>query len=72
MTRRRLSIGAAAAAAVLVAIILGLWLGVPAAVRDHLGEQGKVPRERLFLVAPLLDGSGDAKLPPTRVDFSLK
>lgn len=29
-------------------------------------------RERLFLVAPLLDGSGDAKLPPTRVDFSLK
>jgi len=26
----------------------------------------------LFLVAPLLDGSGDAKLPPTRVDFSLK
>jgi hypothetical protein len=43
-----------------------------AAVRDHLGERGKVPRERLFLVAPLLDGSGDAKLPPTRVDFSLK
>ena len=42
------------------------------AVRDHLSEQGKVPRERLFLVAPLLDGSGDAKLPPTRVDFSLK
>lgn len=42
------------------------------AVRDRLSEQGKVPRERLFLVAPLLDGSGDAKLPPTRVDFSLK
>jgi hypothetical protein len=42
------------------------------AVRDHLSQQGKVPRERLFLVAPLLDGSGDAKLPPTRVDFSLK
>jgi uncharacterized protein involved in outer membrane biogenesis len=42
------------------------------AVRDHLSEQGKVPRERLFLVAPLLDGSGDAKMPPARVDFSLK
>ena len=42
------------------------------AVRNHLSEQGKVPRERLFLVAPLVDGSGDAKLPPTRVDFSLK
>jgi hypothetical protein len=42
------------------------------AVRDHLGDQGKVPRERLFLVAPLLDGSGEPKLPPTRVDFSLK
>jgi uncharacterized protein involved in outer membrane biogenesis len=41
-------------------------------VRDRLSEQGKVPRERLFLVAPVLDGSGDAKLPPTRVDFSLK
>jgi outer membrane protein OmpA-like peptidoglycan-associated protein len=43
-----------------------------AAVRDRLSEQGKVPRERLFVVAPLLDGSGEAKLPPTRVDFSLK
>lgn len=43
-----------------------------AAVRDRLSEQGKVPRERLFLVAPLLDASGDDKLPPTRVDFSLK
>ena len=42
------------------------------AVRDHLSERGQVPRERLFLVAPLLDGSGDAKPPPTRVDFSLK
>jgi hypothetical protein len=42
------------------------------AVRDYLGEKGKVPRSRLFLGAPLLDGSGDAKLPPTRVDFSLK
>jgi flagellar motor protein MotB len=42
------------------------------AVRDHLGEQGRVPRERLFPAAPLLDGSGDAKPPPTRVDFSLK
>jgi len=41
-------------------------------VRDHLSEQGKVPRERLFVVAPLLDDSGDAKLPPARVDFSLK
>jgi len=46
--------------------------GRATAVRDHLGEQGKVPRERLFLVAPLLDGSGEAKRPPTRVDFSLK
>jgi len=42
------------------------------AVRDHLSDRRQVPRERLFLVAPLLDGSGDAKLPPTRVDFSLK
>jgi len=42
------------------------------AVRDHLSDRGQVPRERLFLVAPLLDGSGEAKLPPTRVDFSLK
>lgn len=43
-----------------------------ATVRDRLSEQGKVPRERLFIVAPLLDGTGDAKLPATRVDFSLK
>jgi hypothetical protein len=42
------------------------------AVRDQLSEQGQVPRERLFLIAPLLDGAGDAKLPPSRVDFSLK
>ena len=42
------------------------------AVRDQLNETGKVPRERLFLVAPLIDASGDGKLPPTRVDFSLK
>ena len=43
------------------------------AVRDRLSNQGKVPRERMFLIAPLLDGSGGAeKLPPTRVDFSLK
>ena len=42
------------------------------AVRDHLSDRGQVPRERLFLVALLLDGCGGAKLPPTRVDFSLK
>ena len=42
------------------------------AVRDHLAEQGKVPGERLFLAAPLIDGSGDTKLLPSRVDFSLK
>ncbi len=42
-----------------------------AAVRDLLSEQGKLPRERLFLVAPLIDGEGQPKLPPARVDFSL-
>jgi hypothetical protein len=52
-------------------------------VRNQLATQGKVPMERMFLVAPELTDksgdaksgearSGDAKLPPTRVDFSLK
>jgi hypothetical protein len=49
-----------------------LAIGRATAVRDYLSEKGKVPRDRLFLGAPLLDGSGDAKLPPARVDFSLK
>lgn len=45
-----------------------------AAVRDHLERQGKVPRERLFLVEPKIDApdEANAKGAPTRVDFSLK
>jgi hypothetical protein len=45
-----------------------------AAVRDHLEQQGKVPRERLFLVEPKIDAPNEAnaKGAPTRVDFSLK
>jgi hypothetical protein len=45
-----------------------------AAVRDHLEQQGKVPRERLFLVEPKIDAPDEtnAKGAPTRVDFSLK
>jgi flagellar motor protein MotB len=45
-----------------------------AAVRDHLEQQGKVPRERLFLVEPKIDAADEpaAKGTPTRVDFSLK
>lgn len=45
-----------------------------AAVRDRLEEEGKVPRERMFLVEPKV-GAGDAKAGPsagTRVDFALK
>lgn len=45
-----------------------------AAVRDHLERQGKVARERLFLVEPKVDAAEDAnsKTAPTRVDFALK
>jgi hypothetical protein len=44
-----------------------------AAVRDRLEVQGKVPRERMFLVAPKLNTDGiQDKGRPTRVDFSLK
>jgi len=45
-----------------------------AAVRDRLEEEGKVSRERVFLVEPKV-GAGDAKAGPnagTRVDFALK
>jgi hypothetical protein len=41
------------------------------AVVDWLSGVGKVPRERIFLVAPKLV-AGDAKAPPARVSFSLK
>jgi uncharacterized protein involved in outer membrane biogenesis len=44
-----------------------------AAVRNHLENNGKVARERLFLVEPKLTAEGiRAKGAPTRVDFSLK
>lgn len=44
-----------------------------AAVRDQLETQGKVPRERMFLVAPKLDAEGiKDKGATTRVDLSLK
>jgi hypothetical protein len=46
-----------------------------AAVRDHLEQQAKVPRERLFLVEPKIDvpdEGSNAKAVPTRVDFALK
>ena len=44
-----------------------------AAVRDHLENKGKVPRERLFQVEPRLTAEGiQDKGAPTRVDFSLK
>jgi hypothetical protein len=44
-----------------------------ARVRDHLEQQGKVPRERLFLVEPKLSPEGIAdKGPTTRVDFALR
>jgi uncharacterized protein involved in outer membrane biogenesis len=44
-----------------------------AAVRDHLENNGKVPRERLFQVEPRLTAEGiKDKGAPTRVDFSLK
>ena len=44
-----------------------------AAVRNHLENNGKVPRERLFLVEPKLTADGiQDKGAPTRVDFSLK
>jgi uncharacterized protein involved in outer membrane biogenesis len=43
------------------------------AVRDHLENSGKVPRERLFQVEPRLTADGiKDKGAPTRVDFSLK
>jgi hypothetical protein len=43
------------------------------AVRNHLETQGKIPRERLFLVEPKLTAEGiQDKGPKTRVDFSLK
>ena len=43
------------------------------AVRNHLESDGKVARERLFLVEPKLSASGiEDKGAPTRVDFSLK
>ncbi|MGE5337690.1 MAG: DUF748 domain-containing protein [Gemmatimonadota bacterium] len=43
------------------------------AVRDRLDTQGKVPRERIFLVAPKLNAEGiKDKGRTTRVDFSLK
>jgi len=43
------------------------------AVRNHLESQGKIPRERLFLVEPKLTAEGiQDKGPKTRVDFSLK
>jgi hypothetical protein len=44
-----------------------------AAVRNHLENNGKVPRERLFLVEPKLTADGiQDKGVPTRVDFLLK
>jgi hypothetical protein len=44
-----------------------------AAVRDHLENNGKIPRERLFLVEPKLTTEGiQGKGAPTRVDFALK
>ncbi|MGE5160028.1 MAG: DUF748 domain-containing protein [Betaproteobacteria bacterium] len=43
------------------------------AVRNHLEDKGKVPRERLFQVEPKLTAEGiKDKGAPTRVDFSLK
>jgi len=43
------------------------------AVRNHLENNGKVPRERLFQVEPRLAAEGiKDKGAPTRVDFSLK
>jgi hypothetical protein len=43
------------------------------AVRNHLEAQGKVSRERLFLVEPRLNAEGiQDKGARTRVDFSLK
>ncbi len=43
------------------------------AVRNHLENNGKVPRERLFQVEPRLTAEGiKDKGAPTRVDFSLK
>jgi len=41
-------------------------------VRDDLTEKGKVASDRLLLAKPLLDEKADVKLPPARVDFSLK
>ncbi len=42
-------------------------------VKDHLVEKGKVPQERVFLLAPKLGGEPPKdKGPATRVDFSLK
>ncbi len=42
-------------------------------VRDYLENTGKVERDRLYLIAPKLDGSGiKDKGTPNRVDFSLK
>ncbi|HQR77703.1 MAG TPA: DUF748 domain-containing protein, partial [Burkholderiaceae bacterium] len=42
-------------------------------VRNHLETQGKISRERLFLVEPRLTAEGiQDKGPTTRVDFSLK
>jgi uncharacterized protein involved in outer membrane biogenesis len=44
-----------------------------AAVRDHLEGNGKVGRDRLFLVEPKLTAEGiQDKGAPTRVDFALK
>jgi len=44
-----------------------------ATVRDQLEAQGKVPRERMFLVTPKLNAEGiQDKGRPSRVDFSLK
>jgi len=41
-------------------------------VRDDLAEKGKLSGDRLLLAKPLLDEKADVKLPPARVDFSLK
>ena len=46
-----------------------------AAVRNHLEQQAKVSRERLFLVEPKIDVPDEGskgKVAPTRVDFSLR
>lgn len=42
------------------------------AAQAWLAEQGKVPAERLFVLAPRVGGGNDGKLAPARVDFSLR